>query len=47
MVYPTDDEILKEFARCFTSKDNPAGSSKSNVQIVTQQYTPVLQVLVN
>ena len=27
-----NDEILKELARCFTNKDNPAGSSTSNVQ---------------
>ena len=25
-------EILKGLSRCFTSKDNPAGTSKSNVQ---------------
>ena len=25
-------EILKDISRCFTSKDNPAGTSKSNVQ---------------
>ena len=26
-------EILKDLSRCFTSKDNPAGTSKSNVQL--------------
>ena len=26
-----NDEILKDLARSFTSKDNPAGTSKSNV----------------
>ena len=25
--YLHNDEILKELARCFTNKDNPAGSS--------------------
>ena len=30
--YLNNDEILKELARCFTSKDNPAGSSTSNMQ---------------
>ena len=30
--YLHNDEILKELARCFTNKDNPAGSSTSNVQ---------------
>ena len=30
--YLNNYEILKELARCFTSKDNPAGSSKSNIQ---------------
>ena len=27
-----NDEILKDLARCFISKDNTAGMSKSNVQ---------------
>ena len=27
-----NDEILKDLSRCFTSKDNPAGTSTSNVQ---------------
>ena len=30
--YLNNDEILKELARCFTSKDNPAGFSTLNVQ---------------
>ena len=29
--YLNNDEILKELARCFTSKDNPAGFSTSNM----------------
>ena len=27
-----NEEILKDLARCFTSKDNPAGTSRPNVQ---------------
>jgi hypothetical protein len=30
--YLNNDEILKELARCFTSENNPAGSSTSNMQ---------------
>ena len=30
--YLYNQDILKELARCFTSNDNPAGSTKSNVQ---------------
>ena len=30
--YLNNYEILKDLSRCFTSKDNPAGTSKSNVQ---------------
>ena len=30
--YLNNDEILKELARCFTSKDNRTGFSTSNVQ---------------
>ena len=30
--YLSNYEILKDLSRCFTSKDNPAGTSKSNVQ---------------
>ena len=32
ILYLNNDEILKELARCFHSKDNPAGFSTSNVQ---------------
>ncbi len=27
-----NEEILKDLARCFTNKDNPAGTSRPNVQ---------------
>ena len=30
--YLNNCEILKDLSRCFTSKDNPAGTSRSNVQ---------------
>ena len=30
--YLSNYENLKDLSRCFTSKDNPAGTSKSNVQ---------------
>ena len=30
--YLNNYEIVKDLSRCFTSKDNPAGTSKSNVQ---------------
>jgi hypothetical protein len=30
--YLNNYEILKDLSRCFISKDNPAGTSKSNVQ---------------
>ena len=31
-----NEEILKDLARCFTSKDNPVGTSRPNVQF--QRY---------
>ena len=30
--YLSNYEILKDLSRCFTSKDNPTGTSKSNIQ---------------
>ena len=36
-----NEEILKDLARCFTSKDNPAGTSKSNVQFQRDLTTTI------
>ena len=32
ILYFNNYDILKDLARCFTSKDNPAGTNKLNVQ---------------
>ena len=39
--YLNNNEILKELARCFTSEDNPAGSSMSNIASPADQNSLV------
>ena len=36
-----NEEILKDLARCFTSKDNPAGTSRPNVQFQRDLTTTI------
>ena len=37
--YLNNYEILKDLSRCFISKDNPAGTTRSNVQSQRDYYT--------
>ena len=42
--YPNNYEILKDLSRCFTSNDNPTGTSKSNIQFQRDQRVVIKEL---